>query len=67
MSKRRYKVVKLEPDDLRFEYGYRWDVAIETQASDGKYYYCGNGRYCRTLDEVKDFINKWEEECNGNI
>lgn len=63
MSRRKYVVKKFEPDNVQFQEGYLWDVAVQVKSNaDGNYYYAGNGKYCKTLDDVRDFIKEWEDK-----
>ncbi len=37
---------------------YRYNVHILTQGENGDYFYSGNGRFCKTLDEARAFISQ---------
>lgn len=62
MKKYEYKVIPTE--GLMYENSFKYNVQVwQRSYYDGEFQmiYAGNGRFCRTLDEVKDFIKKWEE------
>lgn len=48
---------------------YPYNARILTSVDGGKsYYYCGNGRYCKTLEEAFEFIKgKATEELKEEI
>ena len=48
-----FKVIKINSTESAYAFGFRYNVQEWT---DGRY--CGNGRYCRDLKEVKNFINQ---------
>lgn len=56
---RKYKVVRLHfPVD-----GYRYNVQILTSIDNGRtYYYCGQGRYCKTIHDCLEYIRQVKEE-----
>ena len=61
MQEYEYRVIPMTSDPN----GYKYNVRVYTQAFyNGAFQkvYAGNGKFCKTLDEVKDFIKEWEEK-----
>ena len=48
-----YKILKTDMEEFPY------NVKILTQLSDGRWWYCGNGKFCRNMDEVKATIKKY--------
>lgn len=48
-----FKIIKINSTESAYAFGFRYNVQEWT---DG--YYIGNGRYCKDLKEVEDFINQ---------
>lgn len=47
-----FKVIKINPTESAHAFGFRYNVQEWT---DGRY--VGNGRYCKDLKEVENYIN----------
>lgn len=42
--------------------GLRYNVQVLTSVDGGEtFWYCGNGRFCRNLTEVFQFVVRWNE------
>lgn len=42
--------------------GLRYNVQVVTSVDGGEsFWYCGNGRFCRNLTEVFQFVIRWNE------
>lgn len=50
---KQFKIIKINPTESAHVFGFRYNVQEWT---DGHYY--GNGRYCKSLEEVKRYINQ---------
>lgn len=48
-----YKIIKISSSESAYAFGFRYNVQEWT---DG--YYIGNGRYCKNLKEVENFIKQ---------
>lgn len=49
----KFKILKIKKED---NYGYKYNIQTFTKAENNKYYYCGNGRFCKNIFEVLKFI-----------
>ena len=61
MPEYEYKVIPMTNDTE----GYKYNVQVWRRVSVNgtlKNVYAGYGKFCKTLDEVKDFIKDWEEK-----
>lgn len=47
-----FKIIKINSTESAYAFGFRYNVQEWT---DG--YYIGNGRYCKNLKEVENYIN----------
>lgn len=47
-----YKIIKINPTESAYTFGFRYNVQ---EWIDGRY--VGNGRYCKDLKEVENYIN----------
>lgn len=55
--KRNYKIEKLHfPVDI---FNYYAQVSISTDGGEN-YYYCGIGKFCKTEEDAKQYINEYE-------
>lgn len=50
---KQFKIIKINSTESAYAFGFRYNVQEWT---DG--YYIGNGRYCKNLKEVENFINQ---------
>lgn len=48
-----YKIIKINSTESAYAFGFRYNVQ---EWIDGRY--VGNGRYCKSLKEVENFINQ---------
>ena len=48
-----YRIIKTDVKEFPY------NVQILTKTTDGKWWYCGNGKFCRNKDEIKEIINKY--------
>lgn len=45
--------------------GYRYNVQVKSSVDGEKYYYCGIGKFCKTRDEITEYITRFKME-NSN-
>lgn len=57
--KRKFRTEKLKfPVD-----GYKYNVQVLTSIDGGKnYYYCGIGKFCKTIEECKQYISEYRRK-----
>ena len=48
-------------DTLYDLYGIKYNVQVFAQLTNGDWYYCGQGKYCRTLKEAQKAKESFEE------
>lgn len=61
MQEYEYRVIPMSNDPN----GYKYNVQVWREVFyNGAFQkvYAGYGKFCKTLDEVKDFIKNWEEK-----
>lgn len=51
-----YRIEKLSDDYLAREYGIKYNVQELLRMDDGRVFYAGNGRFCKTKKEAEEWI-----------
>ena len=53
----RITITRINPADY---YGACYNVQVHTSTNGGKtFYYCGNGRFCETMQDAIEFASRW--------
>jgi len=54
------KIVISEASEfMRETYGFMYDVQIWTSVDNQNFYYCGIGKYTRTIEEATEYIEQY--------
>ena len=52
------KAIIIKNYDSPISDSYFYDVRIWTRI-EGRYFYCGNGKFCKTIEQVRNFCNEY--------